>query len=589
MSALSLIAMLGALAAPVPPAPPPPASQCEMEKFAEFPVTMAGRSPMVDARFGDKTARFILDSGAFYSTISRASAAEFGLKVEPAAPWFRLQGMGGDTSAGVTATDTFSLSGIKFPKIEFIVGGSDTGSAGLIGQNILGLRDVEYDLPHGAARLIKTTGCSRAGLAYWAGDKPYTMLELEGKADGPILPHTIAAVMLNGVKIKALFDSGAQSSLLSLATAKRLGITPDTPGVEFVGNGSGLGTHQVPTWLATFDKIDIGGEAISKPRIRIAQTDLGSADMLIGVDFFLTHRIFVSNTTHRMFVTYEGGPVFGLSPKGARSSDGKAFDLTDKAAVPTTADGFSRRGAAYASNHKLAEALADFDKAIELDPKESRYVYQRAMVRFANHDRAGALADIDRVLALAPNDADARLERAEVRLHDGNEAGAKEDVKVADDALAPSSQKRLLVASLYDQLGMPDAALPNYDLWLKSHPEDSDRGMALNGRCWARGLLYRDLDKALDDCNAAVRAMPGNAAILDSRALIRVRRGEWRQALADYNAALEIAPRSAWSLYMRGLTEAKLGQGVQAKADRTAAIAINPKIADRAKKYGLEE
>ena len=583
MGATSLIALLGALAAPMPPA-----NKCQAAKIAEFPITMAGRQPMVDARFGDKAARFILDSGAFYSTISRASAAEFGLKVTAAPDWFRLKGIGGETTAGIAETDTFSLAGIKLPKVGFIVGGSDMGSAGLIGQNILGIADVEYDLPHSAVRLMKTEGCGRASLAYWAGDKPYTMIELEGTPEGAFRPHTIATVVLNGVKIKAVFDSGAQSSLLSLATAKRLGITPNTPGVEFVGNGGGLGTRRLPTWLATFDKIDIGGEAITKPKIRIAQLDLSNADMLIGVDFFLTHRMFVSNTNHKMFITYEGGPVFGLSPKGARSADGQALDLTDKTADPTTADEFSRRGAAYASNRKLTEALADFDKAIALAPNESRYVYQRAMARFANRDRAGGLADLDHTITLAPGNSDARLQRAEIRLRTGNEAGAKEDIKAADDALAPSSEKRLAVASLYDRLGMPDAALPNFDQWLKSHPEDSSRGIALNGRCWARGLLNRDLDKAMEDCNAALRALPHDPSILDSRALIRVRRSEWKQALADYNAALAINPRSAWSLYMRGMIEAKSGQDIQAKTDRAAAIAIDPKVADRAKKYGLD-
>ncbi|HEX7851653.1 MAG TPA: aspartyl protease family protein [Sphingomonas sp.] len=543
---------------------------------------------MVEARFGDKTARFILDSGAFYSTISRAGAAEFGLKVTPAPPWFRVRGIGGDTSAGIATADKFSLAGNSLPKIEFVVGGSDTGTAGLLGQNILGIADIEYDLPHGAARLMKTSGCARTGLAYWAGDKPFTMVELEGAADGAFHPHTVGTILLNGVKIKAMFDSGAQGSLLSLATAKRLGITPQTPGVVFDGQGSGLGTHRVPTWLATFDKIDIGGEAINHPKIRISELDLGNADMLIGVDFFLTHRMFVSNVNHRMYITYEGGPVFGLSPKGALSADGKPLDLTDKTAEPATADEFSRRGAAFASNHKLTEALADFDKAIALAPDNGSYLYQRAMARFANGNRVGALADIDRTITLMPDDADAHLVRAQDRLRDGNDVGAREDIRAADGVLAPSSEKRLVVASLYDRLGDPEAALPNFDQWLKSHPEDSKRGVALNGRCWVRGLLNRDLDKAMDDCNAALRAMPRDAAIIDSRALIHLRRGEWKLALADYDAALAINPRNAWSLYMRGVVETKSGQEAQAKADRAAAIAIDRKVADRARKYGLE-
>ena len=583
MGAVSLIALLGALAAPMPPA-----SKCQVAKMADFPITMVGRQPMVEARFGDKPARFILDSGAFYSTLSRASAAEYGLKVSPAPDWFRLKGIGGDTSVGLAETTDFSLAGIKLPKVGFIVGGSDTGTSGLLGQNILGLADIEYDLPHGMVRLMKTIGCARTDLAYWAGDKPVTIVDLEGQPEGLFRPHTIGTILLNGVKIKALFDSGAHSSLLSLPAAKRLGVTPQTPGVVFDGEENGIGTRTVPAWLATFDKIDIGGEAISHPKIRISQLDLGDTDMLIGADFFLTHRMFVSNTNHKMFITYEGGPVFGLSGKSAYSSDGKRLDLTDKSAAPTTAEEFSRRGATFASNHKLTEALADFDKAIALAPKESRYVYQRAMAHFANGDRVAALADLDRTIDLSPDYVDARLERAMIRTTAGNKDGARADVRAAEAALAPSSEKRLSVAGLYDLLGDPEAALPNYDQWLKNHPEDSSRALALNGRCWARGLLNRDLDKALDDCNEALRARPRDAAILDSRALIRVRRGDWKQALADYNAALAIDPRGAWSLYMRGMVEAKSDMAARAKADRAAAIAIDPKVADRAKKFGLE-
>ena len=582
MGATSLIALLGALAAPMPPA-----SACRAETIAALPVTMAGLRPMVDARIGDKTARFILDSGAFYSTISRASAAEYGLKVDMAPPGFRISGFGGETSAGITETDKVSLAGNELPKVLFIVGGSDMGATGMLGQNILGFADIEYDLPHGAVRLMKSIGCERAALAYWAGDKPYTMVELD-PSDGQFRPRTIGTILLNGIKIRAIFDTGAASSVVSLAAAKRLGVTPDSPGVVLVGQGSGIGTRKVSTWRATFDKIEIGGEAIRFPKLDIAQTDFGNADMLIGVDFFLTHRMYVSNINHRMFITYEGGPVFGLSPKGARTSDGKLLDLVDKAAAPTTADEFSRRGATFASNQKLTEALADFDNAITLAPDDGRYTYQRALARFAKGDQAGGLADLDRTIVLSPNNADARLDRAQVRLRNGDEDRAQSDVKAADAILAPSSDRRLTVALLYDRLRAPDAALPNYDLWLQSHPEDSSRGIALNGRCWARGLLNRDLDKAMDDCNAALRAMPRDASILDSRALIRVRRGEWQQALADYNAALAINPRGAWSLYMRGLIEAKSGQEVQAKADRAAAIAIDPKVADRAKKYGLE-
>jgi tetratricopeptide (TPR) repeat protein len=584
MGPVNLIALAMAFGAPMPPA-----TKCQVGKVVEFPITMEGRRPMVAAKFGDKDANFIVDSGAFYSTISTASATEFKMAMTPTPPWFRLQGIGGDSTVQIATARNFSIAGVNLPRVDFIAGGSDFGTGGLIGQNFLGLWDVEYDLPHGAVRLMKTSNCARTMLAYWAGDKPVTTVALEGEGNGQFKPHTIGIVMLNGVKIRATFDSGAESSLLTLAAAKRAGITPQTPGVVPAGLASGFGSRRVQSWLATFDKIDIGGEAISRPKIEIAQFELGNSDMLIGADFFLTHRMFVSNANHIMYITYEGGPVFGLSPKGARSADGKALDLKDKATEPTTAEAFSRRGAIFASNHRSAEALADFDKAIELAPKEGRYVYQRALIRLDGHERDMALADLDRAITLSPDNIDARFTRASLRLRDSNTAGAAEDIKAADAVLAPTSDKRLSLAGLYDENGQPEMAIPNYDLWLKSHPEDSSRPNAFNGRCWARGLLNRELDKALSDCNAAVRARPHEPAFLDSRALVRLRRGELAQAVADYDAVLQSEPRNAWSLYMRGITEAKAGNAARGKADREAALNINPKVADRARKFGLDQ
>ncbi len=583
MGPVSLFALAMAFAAPEPPA-----AKCQVTKMAEFPITMEGRRPMVAAKFGDKDARFIVDSGAFYSTISTASAAEFGMKVDPLPSWFYLVGIGGNASAGVATAKNFSIAGSNIPRLEFIAGGSDFGTAGLLGQNFLGLWDVEYDLPHGAVRLMKTTNCARISLAYWAGDKPITAVPLESNGDGRFKPHTIGTVLLNGVKMRAIFDSGAESSLLTLAAAKRAGVTPDTPGVVPAGLGGGLGSRRVQNWLATFDKIDIGGEAITHPKIRIAQFDLENADMLIGADFFLTHRIFVSNANKIMYLTYEGGPVFGLSPKGARTSDGKALDLKDKAAEPSTAEEFSRRGAVFASNHRFAEALADFDKAIAMAPKEGRYLYQRAMIDLDNGDREAALADLDHAVALSPGDADARLTRASLRLRNDDKTGANEDIKAADALLAPTSDKRLALATLYDGAGTPEASIPNFDLWLKSHPEDSSRPVAFNGRCWARALLNRELDKALSDCNAALKAQPKNGSFLDSRALVRLRRGELPQALADYDAVIQDDPQEAWSIYMRGIVQAKMGNAAKAKADRDTALSINPKVGDRARKFGLE-
>ena len=62
--------------------------------------------------------------------------------------------------------------------IDFVVAGSGFGSeaAGLLGQNVFRVADVEYDLANGVIRLVKPKGdCKHTALAYWSASvqKPY--------------------------------------------------------------------------------------------------------------------------------------------------------------------------------------------------------------------------------------------------------------------------------------------------------------------------------------------------------------------------------------------------------------------------------
>ncbi|NIJ07863.1 tetratricopeptide (TPR) repeat protein/predicted aspartyl protease [Sphingomonas vulcanisoli] len=571
------------MAALILAAPASAASQCQLVKYLELPVQMTGARPIVTTKIGGKDARFILDSGAFFSTMSRASAAEYQLVTVAAPARLHLRGINGETSADMTTVREFELGGVKIPQVQFIVGGTDTGQVGLLGQNFLSMFDVEYDFPHGMLRLFRAKNCPDAAAAYWAGQRPVTVLPLI-----PVPYHTVATVTLNGVKLKAGFDSGAPLAGLTLSGAKHAGLTPQSPGVTEAGYTGGIGSKTLKQWVGTFDKIDIGGEAIPHPRIHFADMELGDFDMLIGFDFFLTHRILVENNAGRMLVTYEGGPMFGLKPTGVRDAGGAEIALDKPDAAPTDAEGFARRGGVSASGGKLEAAIADFDQAVALAPGNARYLKMRAAARMANRQPLLALADYEKVIAIDPADPDPHVARANLRLVFNDPKGAAEDIAIADKTLPPSSEGRLMLGGLFDTVEQYPQAIANFDQWLKFHPEDERRPVALNGRCWARALLNQELDKALTDCNAAIRARPNAGAYLDSRALVRLRRGELALAKADYDAALALTPRNALALYARGLVRGKLGDAAGAETDRAAALAIQPAVAARAKRLGLE-
>ncbi len=69
----------------------------------------------------------------------------------------------------------------------------------------------------------------------------------------------------------------------------------------------------VRTYIAPFASFKFAdGEEIKNARLRVADIDFEIADMLIGADFFLSHRIFVGNNQGKIYFTYNGGPVFDL-------------------------------------------------------------------------------------------------------------------------------------------------------------------------------------------------------------------------------------------------------------------------------------
>jgi tetratricopeptide (TPR) repeat protein len=569
----------------------PATAACTLGKMLEFPVTMSGLRPMAPAKVNGVEKMFLIDSGAFFSSINPATVAELKLPRE-ALPWnLQVVGIGGiDYNAYQTEVKVLTLGDYPVPGIHFIVTAGAADGAGLFGQNILGLADVEYDLADGVVRLFKPDGCDDANMAYWAKDANYAFLSIRRveRTDA----HTIGEAFVNGVKITVVFDTGAAGSVLTRQAAERIGIKLDAPDVRFVGLNRGVGPRAAKTWIAPVASFKVGGEEIRNTSLKISDfttDDIGGGDMLLGADFFLSHRVYVSNRQHKLYFTYNGGAVFNIG-QPVLVQDGP--DGTPKAPVedtgeePKDADGYLRRGAAFLARREFDRAIADFDQACALAPDNPKAFYQRALAHAQNKQPALVMSDLDQTLKLDPKNVEALVMRGGLRLGERDKTGAT-DLDTAASLVSQEADLRLELAELYERAELFDAAVGQYDLWISAHRDDGRAGMAFNGRCWARAVLGRDLDKALSDCNHALGAAPHTAAFLDSRGLVRLRLGDNDKAIADYSAALAVQPKLAWSLYGRGLAELRKGMTAQGQADIAAAVAINAKLPDQAKARGI--
>src|SRR5215831_16302275 len=120
-------------------------AKCKVDMLAELPVTMTGLTPMVSAKINGADVQFLVDSGSSYSWLTPGVAAQYKLRPEPDEADVRMEGVGGESRAWTTTVRALTLVNVPIPNVRFLVAGNEIGgAAGVLGQNLLSLGDVEY-------------------------------------------------------------------------------------------------------------------------------------------------------------------------------------------------------------------------------------------------------------------------------------------------------------------------------------------------------------------------------------------------------------------------------------------------------------
>lgn len=596
-------------------------SKCKLAQLAELPVTMVNARPTVPVKINGHEAPFFLDSGAMFGTLNPAWTARLAVKAL-VQPGYRVGGLGGTQDMFTGNVDEFVIGTVPLHHIEFIVAkGLESGVAGVVGQNLLGVFDTEYDLANGVVRLFKPDNCGDSDLAYWAkGAASMLPIERTDRAKREV----VAPVYINGQRIRAKWDTGAPRSLIAERSAARAGVTPKSEGAVFSGRIGGFGPEVHDSWIAPFDSFAVGGEKIMHTRLRFVDAQIGEHDMLLGLDFFLSHRVYVANSQDRVYFTYNGGPVFRLDiaqvaeqnrqeraaqdqaaaalpakpVPGADASPAQTADAAGATAdTPKDAAGYVRRAAAFRARLNYPAAADDLTKAIALEPDNPQHYLQRAQVFALSGQAVRAMGDFDEVLKRNPDSVPALMGRGALYAGSRDAQRARADFAAAARLGAADPAVPLSIGSVYNTAGFYDDALTTFDAWLTAHPKtprpDQDRegarqaAAALNGRCWARAVLKKDLDQALADCDAALKLEPKAPGILNSRGLAHFERGEFDLAIADYTAALAEQPKVAMTLYARGVAKERKGLKEDGESDIKSAVALNARVADLARRYGL--
>ena len=194
---------------------------------------------------------------------------------------------------------------------------------------------------------------------------------------------------------------------------------------------------------------------------------------------------------------------------------------------------YSNRGSAYINVRKYDDAIADYDRAIALDPSYAMAYNNRGFAKTHKSDYDGATDDYDRAIALDPNYAAPYGKRGFAKLNKADYDGAIDDCSRAI-AIDPNN------AAAYNNRGTA-----------KAHKGDHD--------------------SAIDDYDRAIAIDPNNAALYDSRGVAKLNKGDYDGAIDDCSHAIELKPDEALAYRNRGMIWLRLSEWDNAKADFTVA------------------
>jgi tetratricopeptide (TPR) repeat protein len=259
------------------------------------------------------------------------------------------------------------------------------------------------------------------------------------------------------------------------------------------------------------------------------------------------------------------------------------------AKIADRADAYRNRGLAYALDHDLDRAFADYDRAIEIEPGNPHGFFVRGSAFHERKEDVRAIADYSRAIALDPRYTVALSNRATAyrRVGDHAKAIADYDRLIALDPNGATSWVER--GATYFEARQDERGLQDYDQAVRIAGEYA---WPWSARCWARGVAGR-LQEALADCNTALRIDPNedegtNQSAFANRGVVRLKLKDYDAAIADFDASLSHDPHLARALYGRGIARSKTGDAKGGEADLAAAISIWADIAGEFARWGLD-
>ncbi|MEZ6187319.1 MAG: tetratricopeptide repeat protein [Planctomycetota bacterium] len=240
------------------------------------------------------------------------------------------------------------------------------------------------------------------------------------------------------------------------------------------------------------------------------------------------------------------------------------------------------RGNLHRVHGRFAASLADYDHVLVLHPDATGALFNRGVVLRLMGRQREALASLDRLRRLTPDDPQLLLHRGVILCELRRSREALADLERACRALPDDAQAFLWRAQALIYLGRHAEALPAAQRAVQLQPD-----VASNHCMLGTALMeLRRPAEALAALDVAVRLSPRFAMAQWHRGNALALLGRAEEAIEAYTRCLEAAPKHIDALTNRGVQLRRVGRLADALADYEAALELDPRNVNAALNRG---
>jgi tetratricopeptide (TPR) repeat protein len=239
---------------------------------------------------------------------------------------------------------------------------------------------------------------------------------------------------------------------------------------------------------------------------------------------------------------------------------------------PTMIDAYVNRGNTYRDLKRDADAMNDYTRGLEIDPNDSSVYVNIGLLLVNRGDLDGAIAEFRAAIRLQPD-------LAEAHNNLGCALEAKDDLDGAIAEYRTAIRLRPDLAELHNNLGAalmakgdPDGAVAACDAAILLQPHHAKAHYNLGNALAAKD----DLNRAIAEFRTAIRLQPDDAKAHYNLGIMLTKAGDLDGTIAAYRAVIRLQPDDAKAHFNLGAAFWKKGDDQAAFEEFHKAYMLNP-------------